>query len=175
MGLFFEVLSAINNPNQQGSADQLSTLMNSVQQLGAGRGINAPTLQTALSAVGNFIQPALKQQSTAGGDRSLDQLVGQLADSTAGTGALQSLLSPQLQQQMVQSVSQRTGLSDNTLQTLLPGLLSTAMGFLNMGANKPGVSGSNPVLSAFLDSDRESDTDLGTVFKFASRFLDSPR
>jgi hypothetical protein len=175
MGLFFEVLSAINNPNQQGSADQLCTLMNSVQQLGAGRGINAPTLQTALSAVGNFIQPALKQQSSEAGDRSLDQLVGQLADSTTGTGALQSLLSPQLQQQMVQSVSQRTGLSDNTLQALLPGLLSTAMGFLNMGANKPGFSGANPVLSAFLNSDRESDIDLGTVFKFVSRFLDSPR
>lgn len=174
MGLFFEVLSAINNPNQQGSAEQLGSLMNSVQQLGAGRGINAPTLQTALSAVGSFIQPALKQHAT-GDDRSLNQMVSQLADSTAGTGALQSVLTPQLQQQMIQMVSQRTGLSDNTLQSLLPGLLSTAVGFLNMGANKPGVPGSNPVLSAFLNSDRESDTDLGTVFKFASRFLDSPR
>lgn len=175
MGLFFELLSAINSPNQQGSADQLSTLMNTVQQLGAGRGINAPTLQTALSAVGSFIQPALKQQSSTVGDRSLNQLVGQLSDPSAGTGALQSLLTPQIQQQMVQSVSQTTGLSSNTLQMLLPGLLSTAMGFLNMGATKPGASGSNPVLGAFLNGDREGDTDLGTVFKFASRFLDSPR
>jgi hypothetical protein len=175
MGLFFELLSAINNPNQQGSADQLNTIMNTVQQLGAGRGINAPTLQTAMSAVGNFIQPALKQQSSAGGDRSLNQLVGQLADPSAGMGAMQSLLSPQLQQQMVQSVSQTTGLSSNTLQTLLPGLLSTAMGFLNMGASKPGLSGSNPVLSAFLNGDRQDNTNLGNVFKFASRFLDSPR
>lgn len=175
MGLFFEVLSAINNPNQQGNADQLGSLMNTVQQLGAGRGINAPTLQTALSAVGNFIQPALKQQSAAVGERSLNQLVSQLADPSAGTGAIQSLLSPQLQQQMIQSVSQTTGLSANTLQSLLPGLLSTAMGFLNMGATKPGIPGSNPILSAFLNSDRDGNTDLGNVFKFASRFLDSPR
>ena len=64
------------------------------------RAIDAPTLQTALSAVGSFIQPALKQKSASVDDRSLGQLVSQLADPTAGTGALQSFLTPQLQQQV---------------------------------------------------------------------------
>jgi hypothetical protein len=169
MGLFFEMLSAINNPAQQGSVDQLRTVMNSAQQLGGGR-IDPSTLQTVLSTVGGLIRPALQQQRL-GGENPLGNLVGQVAGAGAGSGALQSLLNPQLQEQLVQGIAQKTGLDASTLQTMLPGILSAVTGFLNLGAGTPGGQGTNPVLNTFLDSDKDGDVDLGDVFKFASRFL----
>jgi hypothetical protein len=178
MGLFFEMLSAINNPSQRGSVEQLGAVMNTIQQLGARQGINPSTMQMTMSALGSFIRPILQRQSQAGGGQQLNQLVNQFAGSNPSTGAtsaLQSWLTPQLQQQLIQGVAQTTGLANSTLQTLLPELVSAAMALLSMGASKPGVPGSNSVLNTFINSDRDRDTDLGDVLKFASRFLDSVR
>ncbi|WP_026731221.1 DUF937 domain-containing protein [Fischerella sp. PCC 9605] len=171
MGLFFDVLSAINNPNQQGSVTQLESITNSIQQLATSRGIQPSQMQTVMSVLGNVLRPALqKQQSTLGGNQ-LQNLIGQAIGTSASASGLQSLMSPQLQQQIVQTVSQRTGLSPNAIQAALPTLTSAVMGLLNMGTTKPGVSGSNSILSTFLDSDRDGDTDLGDVLRFANRFL----
>ncbi|MGA7932839.1 MAG: DUF937 domain-containing protein [Kovacikia sp.] len=173
MSIFFEILSAINNPNQKGNVDQLTNAVNTIQQLGVDRGISSSTLQTVLSSLGGFLVPALKQQGAMAGGLPLDGVAG-LAEGGTGTGVLQSFLPPPLQQQIVQAVSQKTGLPAGTLQALLPGLMSAVTGFLSIGANKPGVSGTNPVLKAFLDSDRDGNADLGDVFKFATRFLNPP-
>ncbi|UBF26350.1 DUF937 domain-containing protein [Kovacikia minuta CCNUW1] len=173
MSVFFEILSAINNPNQQGSIDQLSQVVHSVQQLGAEQGISSSTLQTVLSSLGGLLAPALKQQGAVAGGLPLDNLT-ELAGAGMGAGVLSSFLTPELQQQIVQAIAQKTGLPAGTLQSLLPGLISAVTGFLSMGAGKSGVPGSNPVLSAFLDSDRDGDIDLGDAFKFATRFLNAP-
>ena len=172
MGLFFEILKSINNPDQQGSVDQLSTAMTTVQQVGATRGINSSTLQSVMSALGGLIRLALQKNA---GTPSMENLTNQLGTRNSGALMLPSFLTPQLQQQMIQVIAQRTGLSASTLQALLPGVITTAMEFLGMGASKPGVGGENPVLNAFLDNDRDGDTDLGDVFKFAGRFLNLPR
>jgi hypothetical protein len=171
MSVFFEILSAINNPNQQGSVDQLSHIVNTVQQLGSDRGISPSTLQTVLSSLSGFLSSVLRQRTVAVGGPT-DRLPEQGAESGAGTGAFESFLTPQVQQEIVQVVAQKTGLSAATLQALLPGLILAATGFLSLGASKAGVPGSNPVLSAFLDRDR--DADLGEVFKFATRLLNPP-
>ncbi|MBW4615517.1 MAG: DUF937 domain-containing protein [Desmonostoc vinosum HA7617-LM4] len=170
MGLFFDVLSAINNPNQQGSVNQLETIVNSIQQVAASRGIQASQMQNVMSVLGNVLRPALKQQATPGGNQ-LQNLMGQASGIGVGTSGMQSLLSPQLQQQIVQTVSQRTGISANAIQAALPTLTSGVLSLLNMGSTKPGTLGGNSLLTNFLDSDRDGNTDLGDVFRFANRFL----
>ncbi|WP_421659312.1 DUF937 domain-containing protein [Leptothermofonsia sp. ETS-13] len=177
MGLFYEVLSAINNPNQQASIDQLSSLSGSVQQLANQHGIDNNTMQTVLSALGGALSPVLRQQA---GSQSLEGMLGQLAGGNfAGTGgnfnpsSLVSLIPPQFQEQIIQTVAQKTGLSAGMLQGLLPALLPIVMNFLNMGKSTSGGQGANPLLNAFLDSDRDGDTDLGDVMKFANRFLNA--
>lgn len=70
-------------------------------------------------------------------------------------------------------IAQRTGLSPTIVQAILPTLFSSVLGFLGMGANKPGTGGSNPVLKAFLEGGTDSSADLGDVFKFANRFLNA--
>jgi len=175
VGLFFDVLSSINNPNQSGSVEQLSTIMHAVPQLGAGHGLDASSLPTAMSALGGVLLPALKQQSLApGGSQALAGIVNQFAGAGASAGTLPSFVTPQLQEQIVQAIAQKTGVSAGILQPLLPGLISTAMGFLSMGAPKPGVASGNPILNAVLDGNHDGNTDLGDVFKFAGRFLNVP-
>ena len=97
------------------------------------------------------------------------------AGTNVGAGALQSFLTPQLQQQIIQGVAQKTGLGTSTLETLVPSLLPAVMGFLNMGASTSGAQGANPVLNAFLDAGQGGNSDLGDVVKLANRFLNSPK
>lgn len=174
MGMFFDVLSAINNPNQQANVSQLASVTNSIQQVATSQGIDAGKTQALLSALGGFLRPALQQQQSAMGSGQFEDLLrglGTGAGTAAGATALSSLLPPQMQQQMIQAIAQKTGLSPNMLQGAMPILIPAVLGLLNMGASKPGTIGSNPLLKTFLDSDRDGDTDLGDVFKFATRFL----
>jgi hypothetical protein len=173
MGLFFDVLSSINNPNQQGSVTQLATVVGGLQQLATSHGIDASQMQSVLSSVGGFLGPALQQQQGVLGSGSLENLVGQLGGSGAPATAMQSLLPPQLQQQLIQAVSQKTGLDAGMLQGLLPSLIPAVMGLLNMGSSQPGTGGNNALLNAFLKGG--SSADLGEVFKFANRFLNPPQ
>jgi hypothetical protein len=169
MGLFFDVLSTINNPNQQGSVAQLESITNSVQQVMVSRGIQPSQMQNVMSILGNMLRPALKQQHSTLDGNQLQNLIDQVVDTNLDTFALQSLLSPQLQQQIVEAVSQQTGLSPNVIQAALPTLTSAVLSLLNMGSTKSGTLGSNSLLSTFLDSD--TNTDMGDVLKFANRFL----
>lgn len=169
MGLIFDVLSAINNPNQQGSVDQLGSIVNSIQQLAPG--VDASTTQTALSALTGVLRSTLKQQASTGSAGGLEGMLGQF---TGGAGLPALLNSPQMHQQIAQVVAQKTGLNASMVQTMLPGLLTAALGFLKIGDAKPGTGAANPVLSAFLNSDRDGNVDLGDAFKFASRFFNPP-
>ncbi|MFQ4137735.1 DUF937 domain-containing protein [Nodosilinea sp. PGN35] len=175
MSLFFDVLSSINNPNQQGSVDQLSAAMASVQQLAASQGMNTDQMGSILNALGGALQPTLKQQAATVGTGQLEGMLGKLSGA-GGAAALAAALPPQMQQQLIESVAQRSGLNAGMVQTLLPKLLPVVIGLLGMGAAKPGVASSgNPLLNAFLDSGAPNTTDLGTVMKFAGRFLNPPQ
>ncbi|HEY9644139.1 MAG TPA: DUF937 domain-containing protein [Coleofasciculaceae cyanobacterium] len=184
MGLFFDVLSAINNPNQQANVEQLGSLVNSVQQLSQQTGLDMGTTQNVISALGSAIRPVLQEQSSAMGGQQFAKVLSQLGGggklgglmgAAGGAGMLQALIPAQMQQQLAQTVAQKTGLDAAMIQSLIPTLIPIAINFLNMGANKPGTpGGANPLLSAFLDGDRDGDTDLGDVMKFASRFMNPP-
>lgn len=170
MGLFFEVLSAINNPGQQANLEQFEGLTQMLGQTAANRGVDSAQMPMLLSALGSVVGPALKQQQALVGGNQLENLVTQ-AGSTDGAAAVRSLFPSEVQSQMAQSVAQKTGLDPSMLQSLLPTLLPIVLGLLNMGGAQPGHQGSNSLLNTFLDGDRDGDTDLGDVLTFAGRFL----
>ncbi len=183
MGLFFDVLSAVNNPNQNASVDQLSSVAGTVQQLASQHGVEPSAMQGILSGLGGAMRPALQQQATGGG---LGDLMGQLASSqlTGGGGGLGNMgnmggLAAMITPQLIQGLSQKTGVNSGALQSMLPALIPVVMQFLNMGASKTGGSAAgladNPLLKSFLDGDRDGDVDLGDVFKFTGRFLNPAR
>jgi hypothetical protein len=167
MGLFFDVLSAINNPNQQASISHLETMTNAVQKVAGEHGVPSNQMPTILSAVGSAVLPAL-QQKAGGGGNPLEQLMGGML----GNAALQSsVLPPQAEAQLVNGIAQKTGLNASVLQSMVPALIPVVMGFLAMGANKPGQPSGNPLLSAFLSGSQDGGSDLGNVLNFANRFL----
>ena len=175
MSMFFDVLSAINNPSQQGSVSQLADTINSLQSLTSKSGIQQHQLQTMVSVVGNFIRPVLQQQQANIGSGRLDNLISEVIAS-GGTGStFQSLFSPQLMQQISEAVANATGMSPNLAQTALPTVTTAVLSLLRMGTPQTAAWGnSNPLLSSFLDSDKDGDTDLSDVMKFANRFLNPP-
>ncbi len=172
MGLFFDVLSSINNPNQGGSIEQLSQITNTVNELTSNNGLNPSAMQGIMSSLGPLLRPVLKEQMT-GGNNPLDNVMGQLTGGgNTGLGGLESIFTGPVQTQIVNTIAQKTGLDSAMLQGIIPKLLPVVMGLLNMGKTTGGTgAGSNPLLNAFLDSDKDGDVDLGDVFKFANRFL----
>jgi Bacterial protein of unknown function (DUF937) len=194
MGVFFELLSAINNPEQKANVNQLSQVTNTIQQLTKSNGIDPAMAESIMSVVGENLRSAMQQQGdsprdrggssqlsnligqVAGGNNPLSGAIGSLGGGNLGVGAIQSMIPPQIQQQMIEGLVKKTGLSANVAQSILPALLPAVFNLLQMGASKSGTQGANnPVLNAFLDSNNSGGADLGDVLKFANRFLNPPK
>jgi len=171
MGMFFDVLSAMNNPNLQGNVSQLETTVNALQQFATQNNVSPSTMQTMMSALGGIMQGTMRQQPGMGLSQ-VSQVLNQGTGTVGSAAALQALFPPQMQQQIAQTLSQKTGLNPGLIQSALPVLVPAVMELLKMGSPKTGATGvDNPLLTMFLDSDRDGDTDLGDVYKFASRFI----
>lgn len=171
MGLFDQILNAVNNPSQQASTDQLSSILSAVQGLSNNFGTNPNQTQDILSVVGNYVRSSLQQtRSTAGNDQA-QALVNQYGSSGPNPQAVSALLGPVMQQQVVQDLMQRTGLDPQTIQSMLPALVPLALNLLQSGNNTQNPQAGNSVLSAFLDGDGDGDVDLGDAFNVASQFL----
>ena len=169
MGLFFEVLSAINDPKQDASIQQLGDITRSVQQLAQDNGVEPDAMQSVMTNLGPMIGPLLKQQM--GGDGAgnmMGNLMNMATGGGGGMGALASMMTPQ----MMQTLGQQSGVDGGKLQSLIPGLLPIVMQVMNMGNGSGG--GGNPILNAFLKGG-SGGTDLGSMLKFANRFMNPPQ
>lgn len=167
MGLFDQVLSAVANPGQQGSMEQLGTIFNVVQQMSGEQGVGSDATSTMLSVVGGYVRSSLRE---AGPDQA-QSLVNQFGGASANPQAVQALLTPVMQQQVVQDLIARTGLDAQAIEGMLPVLIPLALQFLQSGASTNNAQAANPVLNAFLDGDGDGDVDLGDALGMAGKFL----
>lgn len=173
MSLLDAITSAIANPNQQGSTDQLSNILNTVGAIAGSQ--SGSTNSTALmSAVGSVVQSALKDRHAQIGSTGVENLVNQYAGNGANAGAVQAIFGGQ-EQQVVQAIAQRTGMDANQINAMLPSVLPVVLNLLQSGAqtgsNTGSNTGGNSVLNSFLDGDRDGDVDLGDILSQAGRFL----
>lgn len=171
MGLFDAVMSAVSNPSQQGSPSQLGAILSTVQQLSSSHGTDSGTTQTLVSVVGGYVRSALQQQQATAGTEQAQATVNQYSGTSANSQAVDAVLGPVMQQQVVQDLVQRTGLDPQTVQSMLPTLVPLALSFLQSGAHTDNPQTGNPVLNAFLDSDHDGNIDLGDAMNIASKFL----
>ncbi|NJO79185.1 MAG: DUF937 domain-containing protein [Cyanobacteria bacterium RM1_2_2] len=182
MGLFDQILGAVNNPNQQASPDQLGAILNTVQQLSNQRGLDTSTTQTALSVVGSYVRSALQQQRATRGSSQAETIVNQFGGTNPNPNALEALFTPNQQQQVAQDVSRRTGISADQVIALLPILVPIVLNLLKQGqqSSSPAAAnagttgttaGTNTVLNGFLDADGDGDVDVGDAMSLAGRFL----
>ncbi len=177
MGLFDQVLGAISNPQQQASVDQLGSILGAVQQLSAGQGVDANSMQGVVSNVGGFVRTALQEKRASEGNAGVEALVNQFSGTRSNPAALQSLFSPQQQQQIAATVAQRTGLDPNLVRSLLPSVVPIVLKLLQTGAPASGsattaqAAPGNSVLNVFLDADGDGDVDMADTLSLAGRFM----
>ncbi|MEH2434315.1 MAG: DUF937 domain-containing protein [Nostoc sp.] len=179
MGLFDQILGAVANPNQQGSLGQLGSIVNSVQQMSdtyGGQsqrtGTDPSTIQSVLSIVGSQVRSALQQKQATDGNEAAQSLVNQYAGTSPNPQAVNSLFSPQIQQQVAQVVAGRTGLDADMVLQLLPLAVPLVLNFLQSGANAQNPqAGGNSVLNSFLDADSDGDVDIADAIQMASRYM----
>jgi hypothetical protein len=173
MGLFDQVVGALNDPDRQANTDQLSSIVNMASQLGGSQASGTSgSQQVLMSVVGQFVRSSLQQTSQNQGRSQAASLVNQFAGTSASPAALQALFSSQQQQQLVDVASQKTGIDASTIQSMLPVLVPLALNLLKTGAgSQTSTQPNNSVLDAFLDSDGDGDVDLGDAMSMAGRFL----
>nr|WP_242040374.1 MULTISPECIES: DUF937 domain-containing protein [Desertifilum] len=172
VGLFNQILGALNNPNQEANSGQLSTILNVVQQLNGSTGANPSQIQSVLSLVGGAVRSSLRERAASGGgEQQAQALVNQYAGVTPNAQAVQALFSLPQTQQLVQSVAQRTGLDANTIQMMLPIVVPVILNLLKTGTSTQNPQGNNSVLHSFLDANGDGTVDVGEALQMASRFL----
>jgi Bacterial protein of unknown function (DUF937) len=177
MGLFDQILGAIENPNQQANPSQIGSIVNVVEQLASTHNVDSSMTQTVMSVVGGYVRSALQQQATTGVAQPA-AIVEQYGSTNPSMAAVQALFTPQQQQQVTQEVAQKTGLNLGTIEAMLPVIVPIVLNLLKTGAStQPAGStqASNSVLSSFLDADSNGAVDIGDAISIASRFLTQRR
>ena len=172
MGLFDQIIGAVTNPNQQGSLGQLGSIINTVQQVSNSTGADPSAIQSVLGVVGNFVRSSLQEKQATGGNEEAQALVNQFAGTSPDPEAVNSLFSPDTQQEVAEVTAQRTGLDIGTIQQLLPLAVPLVLNFLQSGANAQNPqAGGNTVLNSFLDADGDGDVDIADAMQLASRYM----
>ncbi|MEM9803813.1 MAG: DUF937 domain-containing protein [Cyanobacteria bacterium P01_D01_bin.56] len=170
MGIFDQVMGAIQDPNREASIGQLGQIVSMAQQVAQANNANSSTTQQAASVLGGFVQSALREKQQTQGMGAVLDLVQQ--GTTDGAGVLPKLFNPDQQTQIASAISQKTGLDASQVMMMLPMVLPIVMKFLNQGAAKPGAQAEgNPLVTTFLDGDGDGDVDMGDILKMAGRFL----
>lgn len=171
MGLFNQILSAINDPEKQASTNQIGNIVSTIQQLSSNYDAQPNGIQSAMSIVGKYTRSSLQEKRQHDSEESVQNLINQFAGTQANNQALQLLFSNTQLQQMIGEIEGRTGLSKGTIQGILPVLVPLVLNFLKTGANKHNSLGNNPVLNSFLDADGDGDVDIADAIQMATKYL----
>ncbi|NEP05028.1 MAG: hypothetical protein F6K25_12555 [Okeania sp. SIO2G4] len=172
MGLFDQIVGAINNPNQEASTSQLSSILGTVQQLSGNLGGDSGATQVAMSMLGGYVRSALQQKREESGNGAVQAIINQFAGTDPNPQAVESLFSANQITGIVQSISEKTGFDLSQIQNLLPTLVPLILNLLKTGNDTQNPNqGSNNILNSFLDADGDGDVDISDMMGMASRFL----
>jgi membrane-bound lytic murein transglycosylase B len=172
MGLFDQIVGALNDPDLQANTGQLESILNTVQQTANSAGVSPDTTEAAMSMLGGYVRSALQQQRMSQGQDSVQEMVNKYGGTGTSQAAVNQIFSPQQQEQVATAIAQRTGINANTLKSLLPILVPLVLNLLQTGTNTRNPrQGNNPVLSGFLDADGDGDVDIADAMRLAGRYL----
>jgi uncharacterized protein YidB (DUF937 family) len=161
MGLFDQILGAVGDSNQLGNLAQIGSML-------ANSGADSSAMQSVLSVVGNQVRSTLQEKQANEGTEAVQAVVDQFAGTSPDPQAVSSLFPPAIQQQVIDTISQRTGLDMSQAQQMLPALVPVVLNFLNAGNSQ---AGANPILTSFLDADGDGDVDMADLMQMASRYM----
>lgn len=171
MGLFDRILDAINTPEREGSSNQLSNIIDTVQKLSRNYSANSEAIESAMSIVGRFTRSALQEKRSADGEREARQIIDRFGGTEPNERAIDTLFNQPQLQQMILEITNRTGIDSQTVKGLLPILVPLVLDFLKTGTNSKNFLESNSVLKSFLDADGDGDVDIYDAMQMAKKHL----
>lgn len=175
MGLFEQVINAINEPTQKANTTQLNQIISKVEQLPEIFGIEPQNTQKITSIVGKYVRSALQEKRQTNGIEAAEATIDKYSGTSANQEAIQALLTPKQHQNMAQEASASTGLNRDIIESMLPILIPLVLNFLQSGANQSNIQGQlgqgNTVLKSFLDTDNDGDVDLADALSLTKGFL----
>ena len=172
MSFFQTILDSIENPNQAGSQQDLSGLLNLAQTLPLGQGQGTPqSLQPVLGVLGAHLQEVLAQQQQNNGQAAVQQTVANLSQPGVGLQELENLFGQERFNGLINEISHHTGLNSELIMGLLPMVIPVLMKLLATGNHQTDAQAPNPVLNHFLGSGQNGGALLTEAFQLASRFL----
>jgi len=179
MGIFDTILSAIDNPDQQGSNDDISNVLGNIQRISQDYNVNPDTLADAVSVVGNYVKGSLQETKNNEGESQVNNILNQLSGAPTDSDPDNILNNPNLGllfnlpqvQEMIEQIGSRTGLPEPIVRSILPSLVNVVVKFVQTGSFQDNSLVNNPVARMFLDGDKDGDVDLGDAMKLASRYL----
>ena len=172
MGLFNQILQAVNNPNQQASLGELGNILSTIQQTGSIYGADPAKSQMLLSTVSGYVRSALQEKQSTEGPDMVKNLVNQFSGTSANPQAVFALFSQTKLAEMVPEIAQKSGLNAATIQAMLPVVVPALLSMLKAGASTDNPqAAANPVLNAFLDADGDGKIDMTDVMNLAGKFL----
>ena len=171
MSLFNQILGAINNPDAEASPSQLSEIINTMTSLSQNYDANPKEVSSAMSLVGKYAKTALQEKRAEQGEGAVENLISEFGGTQNNNQVVSMLFSnPQLQS-LLTDVESRTGISQNTIQQMLPTLVPLVLNFLKTGNSSGTSAGRNSVLASFLDSDGDGDFDMADAINLASKYI----
>ena len=157
MGLFFELLSSINNPHQTGKIQDLSEVISSVSTMANRQGVEDQNMQQIISELNGPLRASLQNTSS-----TLTQFT-----PDASKPLVKNLLGQLINAGQLNQIASQTGISSAQLQTMIPILIPILMKLFKMGQNSSRPD-RNGLLESFLSNET---TDLGEIFQYAPRLL----
>jgi hypothetical protein len=171
MNILNQVLSALDNPDQDATSGQMAVMLHTVQQLGDTYSTDPLTVRSMLLIVGNYVRSALQQKRATEGSAQAEAVVDRYSGTYPNAQAVNVLFNSPQVQGIVQEITSRTALNAATIQDMLPILVPLVLNFLKTGSKTQHSQGGNPVLNAFLDADGEKDIDIADAILLAGRHV----
>lgn len=172
MGIFNQILQAVNNPNQQANLAELSNILTTIQQTGSIYGADPAKIQMLLSIVSGYVRSALLEKQNTEGADMVKNLVNQFSGTKENPQAVFALFSQAKLAEIVPEMAQKSGLNAATIQAMLPVVVPALLSLLKSGASiTDPQKAANPVLNAFLDTDGDGTIDINDVMNLVGRFL----
>lgn len=188
MNFFDALVSSIQDPQ---AGTQQTDLQGLLAALTRGPGQSSPAALPAgaaeglAGAIGGFLKPALREAGQTGGMEGIDALLGSLKQNAGSPQQLERTLGRDRMEEMVNQARQKSGLSPDTIMSMLPVILPALVSLLQSGARRPapaaqsgvttddplGGIASNPLLKSFMDSDGDGDVDMADLVAMGSKFL----
>jgi hypothetical protein len=171
MGLFFDILSSINHPEQRGDIEQLTAVVAQAEQLATQHHLDVSTLQALLDSLGRAMQSTLRELPRSDphgmGQIAKMGLISQWLPAPDQGASNQPVWTTDRQGILVRDMAQKTGVPISCVESMLPALMSLILGLLDMGTIQSIAKVTNPLLNRF----RDDEGDLGDVLRMSNRFL----